>query len=264
MRYELKSRAISETLDATFKLYRDNLKPLLGLAALYLIPTSLWQSEWLRVTRDSFKHLAHTTPADRVLLALGALALAAAMAWAGCAMACATADAYLGKPFTALGSVRRALGLMGGLLWTELLYWPAIFFGFLLLVIPGVYLTLAWSVWLPVLVVEGFSGPKALARSTVLTAGARARVGWLMTLFLVIQLAFGFGVAAFLPDSVRDLPVLGGVLQSLAAAALAPVYAALYTLIYFDGRIRHEAWDLEMQAKEVLSVAVPLGAQAQP
>jgi hypothetical protein len=85
-----------------------------------------------------------------------------------------------------------------------------------------------------------------------------------MLLFLVIQSAFGFGVSAFVPDTVRELPVLGGVLQALAAAALAPLYAALYTLIYFDGRIRHEAWDLEMQAKEVLSISLPFEAQAQP
>jgi hypothetical protein len=256
-RYELRTRKVSETLDATFKLYRDNLKPFLGLGAVLFVPSALFQAQL-----PLLKHLrVHHGFSDLALPGLALLVFVVGWIWIGGAMACATTDAYLGKSFTVAGSLRRAFSLSPALFWTGLLAFLGQGLGFALLVVPGIYLTLSWCVWSQAVVVEGQSGTDALARSDHLTAGARARVGWLMLLFGVIQYAFAIGVDIIVP-AAGSIPWIGALIKAVPSALLTPLYSSLYTLIYFDGRIRREAWDLEVKAAEVLASAAPAGIPA--
>jgi hypothetical protein len=253
MRYELKSRSFSETLDATFKLYRDHFRSLLGLGMLTLISQSI-SGEIIRF----MKHLGtgkHPSAQQLGSLLIEIIAVWMVALWASCALASATTDAYLGKPFTFGRSIADAFQRTGPLIWTQFLLISAVVVGLLLLVVPGVYLSLAWSVWIQVLVVEGKSGTSGLRRAKDVTRGSLGRIGWLMLLFATIAIAFNFGAGAILPTSLTSLPWLGSALTYLPSAVIAPLSPCMLTLIYFDGRIRNEAWDLEMKVAQVLPAA---------
>ena len=77
------------------------------------------------------------------------------------------ADAYLGRPVDPAASLRFGLRRVGSVIWVSVLAGLGIFVGLLLLVVPGVYLAVAWSVAIPVLLGEnlrGRGGAPALAR----------------------------------------------------------------------------------------------------
>ncbi len=261
MRYELKPRSMSELMDGTFKLYRDQVGPLLAIAAITDVPTAAFYVLAQRLVANP----ATVTRAPGSLVPLFAalsllpLMLVAMTVQAG-ALASATADAFLGRPWSVGGALRKAFSLLPGLLWAGILWLLGLSLGFLLFILPCFYLGLAWAVWIQALVVEGKRGGAALSRSRALTKGAFGRLGWLLLAFGVVQIALFVGMAAAIPSSIDKLPVIGAVLSQIPNVVMAPLYPALFTLVYFDGRIRHEGYDLEVAARE----EAPAASAAQP
>ena len=115
--------------------------------------------------------------------------------------------------------------------------------GFMLLIVPGIILTLAWIVAIPVRVMEGRGVGAALSRSAELTRGHR---GALFLMFLVLGVAYFFFsmamglvfvavAAAVSPGSVGiaaliSQPLIGGVASMVSAALVASVYYELRTI----------------------------------
>jgi hypothetical protein len=156
---------------------------------------------------------------------------------------------------------RRFVGLFG----TSLLGSLITFLG-LLCVVPGI-LFLIWFVLVAqVVVVEGFTGVKALGRSMKLTEGHRGRVIGLGLLFFVMMGILMFSVGLFeevipsteLIESDRgEMEVLNfrnyaiQVLLSTLLIILVQTYRSVcWTLLYFDLRIRKEGYDIELAARE--------------
>jgi hypothetical protein len=155
---------------------------------------------------------------------------------------------------------RRFVGLFG----TSLLGSLITFLG-LLCVVPGI-LFLIWFVLVAqVVVVEGFTGVKALGRSMKLTEGHRGRVIGLGLLFSVMMGILMFSVGLFeevipsteLIESDRgEMEVLNfrnhaiQVLLSTLLIILVQTYSSVcWTLLYFDLRIRKEGYDIELAAR---------------
>jgi hypothetical protein len=124
------------------------------------------------------------------------------------------------------------------------------FFGYLIFIVPGVLLGLAWCVAAPAEVVERVGIFAAFSRSADLTRNHRGAIFALIIAFFVVlfivqlvlnsisQIGLGFGGAAVLPGGAPDLrgfvavqSVMGVVLQvavsSLASAGLAAIYFEL-------------------------------------
>ena len=141
--------------------------------------------------------------------------------------------------------------------------------GAIAMLLPGVWLYIAWAFALPALLVEGLRGPAALRRSYTLVRGR-----WWRT-FSVI--ALGFLLAIVISTLARGVFLLGLlvadddalvlVLSTLAGivglAVSAPFQAALLTVLYFDTRVRTEDFDLEQLAGEIGAEA-PSGTGALP
>ncbi len=125
--------------------------------------------------------------------------------------------------------------------------------GVVLLVLPVVVAS-ALAVSLPALIVERVSAGAALSRSWALTKGRRLRVAFVIFVLMVILmvpyigLALMFGFAAS-PDS-RGAALLF-VVQYGISLLLTPLLYCVITLLYFDLRVRREAFDLEMLAGQV-------------
>ena len=167
------------------------------------------------------------------------------------------ADAYLGSEpdwRRSLGfAVRRLPGLVGLALAGGLI----LVLAFVALIVPGIWLAVAFSVSVPALLLERGGPVQALRRSFRLvrgrwwpTAGALI-VGYLLIAILgaIVQavvlilpsvLAGGNTVAGAFAD------VVGG---TLGAAITTPYTAAVVTLLYFDLRVRKEGLDLQLIAE---------------
>jgi hypothetical protein len=108
----------------------------------------------------------------------------------------------------------------------------ALFFGFLLLIVPGLILLTIWAVFAPAIVVERVGVFESFGRSRELVKGN----GWqvfgaiilaflILVLFSIVMVAIGTGIGG---DA-------GQVIFSTAASILAaPVVALVMSILYFD------------------------------
>jgi hypothetical protein len=171
----------------------------------------------------------------------------------------AIASAYLGEKTSWRESLRFALRRVHSLLWVTIL--GAIVAGFclLLFVIPGVYLWVSFAVAVPVLLTEDLKGRKALGRSRRLVKGF-----WWRTFGVVV---LGYILSGILSSAIGALVVgitsiesnsgsFAGIVVSVVAGTVSklltvPFVAAFVTVLYFDLRVRKEAFDLQLLASRI-------------
>jgi len=125
----------------------------------------------------------------------------------------------------ALGVTVRRLGSLVGLV---LLTALAVFFGFILLVIPGIFVAVSLVPAMAVLFLEGRGAVESFTRSFALVSGHWWQVFWLLTIVALFGFALGF---------VTRAPGIAGFLLSvLTSAILAVVQPALVYFIYRELR----------------------------
>ncbi len=183
--------------------------------------------------------------------------LAALLATAACMKA--VADAYLRTEPDWKESLRAARSRFGSLVWLSVLYLLLLIPAFLALIIPAIWLGIAWALSYPVLMLEGTRGRKALGRSFRLVKGR-----WWPTFGVVVLSFMIAGVLQFFVLGIMSVALLFGVEESLlgtvvvnavgttvAGVIATPFQAAATALVYFDLRVRKEGLDIELLARDV-------------
>ena len=254
----LQPMGVGELLDAAIKLYRSQWKSLLGIAAILLVPITFLQAFLTRSVGGPFT----TEPAP--ITSEGALVAASVIAvlqflfvqpLLTAAVARASAEAYLGNRVLVGPTLRFALTRVHSILWISILSSLAALLGFILLIVPGIIVLVRFAFGSTVLVVERRKGSKALGRSW------RLAKGHFWKLFGVFILAF---LMAGIVASVLSIPAglafaaigpsgwpIAAVGDSLAGVLTTPFTTLITVLLYFDLRIRKEAFDLEVMAQEI-------------
>jgi len=268
----MRPRRVGEVLDAAIKIYIRNARTLMGLTAVVVIPMRVLAGIVLLSTLPSgsdvpggtFTVSSSSQPvADRaaVLGANGTLIvielLVATLVTAACTKA--VSDAYLDQPIGAAKSLRFAFRRLPGLLWLELLMWLGLIVGFILLIVPGIWLYAAWSVAVPALLIERIGGFRALGRSRRLVKGRWwATAAVLVVATLMVTLISGaieallVGVASLPSQPSLLLAVFVSTLSGVIATIITePFRAAAVTLLYYDLRVRREGYDLHVLADQL-------------
>ena len=185
---------------------------------------------------------------DRLLSAIGALLVTGATvrvvseAYLGRTPRLRDALGFAGDKLGAIFGANFASGILTGL-------------AFLALVIPGIVVACGYSVAAQVAALESpGSAGGALRRSWDLTKGfkGKALVLWMVSICLILVVFFGAGLLG------GALGVLGGALDAAVAVVTAfvsllvyPVISCVFTLFYYDLRVRKEGFDLEVLAKQL-------------
>ena len=242
-------RSVTEILDASVKIYRDNLATLVTISLVLLLPFNI-----LGVALG---------PAARIVMNL----LQALVYPIVIAMIVGVVDDVLhGRPADTSSALRRVQGKTGLLISISIAQGLVTMLGFLLLVIPGV-LFAVWYFAAPMTaVVEGASDVgSAFTRSKSLAKGHFGHVfgtmvlAYLGVILVAIAFAFMLGLVTALlgvPSSVIDL------VSSAAFDAVFPVVAVASTLLYFDLRVRNDAYDVERLVGELPNDGVSAGPGA--
>jgi hypothetical protein len=163
----------------------------------------------------------------------------------------AVADTYLGRPTSARASLAFALRRLGPTLWLTLLFVLGVSLAVVALVLPAIWLAVAWSVAIPAMLVEGLGATEALRRSFRLTKDRWwATLGrFLVANILMYVVTFAVTLAVLLVALVvvdkssfgaLALQHVGNLLGSLVTM---PLLAAVTVLVYFDLRVRKEGFD---------------------
>ncbi|HWF33817.1 MAG TPA: hypothetical protein VG295_00545 [Solirubrobacteraceae bacterium] len=274
---------VGEILDAGIKVYLRNARLLMGLAATVVIPlqTISWvvllsivsSSDQVPNSFSAVTSSSATTTTDGAA-ALGAEAvlavvglIASALVTAACVKA--VSDLYLGQPTSFGESLRFAGRRLLAYLAMQVLYVLGLVVGFILLIIPGIWLYGSWSVSAPALLIEGLGPAGALRRSHNLvetrwfpTAGVLL-VAVVMTGLVSAALEALLVGVGFLPG---EPPVLVGVtLVTLAGAVSSiiatPFTATVWTILYYDLRVRREGFDVDLLAEQLGLPAASLPAE---
>jgi hypothetical protein len=267
----LRPLGIGETLDVAIKIYTRNATTLVRLVLFVVAPINLLslavQASALPqsngVTFDEATGRIDVNDSDVWTAGAGVLVsgllvlLATTLASAACFKA--VADAYLGEQTNWRGSLGYAARRFRSVIWVTLLGWVLVVLGAVLCILPGVYLWVSFAIAVPVLLTEQLRGRKALGRARDLVRGrwwkvfAVVLLGTLLT-SIVSGIFSALGTAAiFAGSDVNTVPGFAAqfVADTVANTLTVPFTAAFVTVIYFDLRVRKEAFDLQLLARQI-------------
>ena len=170
----------------------------------------------------------------------------------------AVSVAYLGGTPDWRDSLRAATSRLPSLIWLGFLMFGGLALAAVALIIPAIWLGVAWSVAFPVMIAEGQRGTAAMRRSFRLvqdrwwpTFGALF-LAFLLQSFIGLVLGIPLGILAFSTDG-NSLPAIffSMIVNVVASVITTPFMAAVLVLIYFDLRVRKEGFDLQLLAQGV-------------
>jgi hypothetical protein len=248
----LRPLGVGEILDAAFAVYRRHAVSLWKLVAVVVaLPAALDGA--VAVATRQVSDSDDGSSSSLVILQLAVLAVSVLAAFLATAAAYRlVADAYLGRQVDPGASLRFGLRRLGSVIWLSTLASLGIFVGLLLLVVPGVYLAVAWSVAIPVLLGENLRGRKALGRSRALIRGRFwPAAGVLVLAFLlagIVALAIAAIVEGITGSSDNDTVIffLNGFSSLISNALVLPFQVAVTTVLYIDLRVRKEGLDVQL------------------
>lgn len=273
----LQPMGFTDILDGMFTLYRNHFRLFLTIAVVYLVLSfSVDQISVFLLETDA------TTVAGLVILLFTVLMSFALSTFVVAGVTYASAQVYLGREITPGGALQRAWQRF----WTYLgsfILWSLVVGGLTITIIGipfAIYFSVRWGLYsLPVLF-EETTARNALRRSTELVKRTWGRVfGIMLAIFLIyfminfiLEASSGFLLTWMglteaeeptgLLNTLRQLflPTPSEIgwfsyvvrrLVSLSISALTmPISIIGSTLLYFDLRIRKEAYDLEMQVTD--------------
>jgi hypothetical protein len=282
----LRPLGVGDIVDRVFAIYRQRPLTFLAIAAIPYLALVLLIGLLTAAFAGTFIALAPALTGDfdpaRLAPALGGLAVFLAVIVLAALVVSlvqsaslidAAAARYMGKETavgTALGvgvGAAWRLFLMGLLallafigMWAVLIVVMAVsqqWWSILAAVCGGlvlsVYLTASWMVSPAVMVLEHAGPVAALRRSWELSTGSRWRILGLILLLSVLQIVLSslvsvILVASFATDQVGQI-VLQQAVNLLATIAWAPVYWGTFAVLYYDLRVRREAFDLQIAAE---------------
>jgi hypothetical protein len=267
---ELRPLSIGEILDVAIKIYLRNAWTLFRVVLVVVAPVEIVSAliQASAATNDGDTGTVSSHDLALYLSAIGAatiLGLLANTVATGASFK-AVADAYLGEQPTWRSSLRFAFARLHSILWITLLGGIATVVGLVFCIVPGVYLWIAFAVAVPVLLTEGVKGTSALGRSRALVGGrwwGTFGVVLLGTILAgVVSAAIG-ALARFAAGSTDAGSVAGFLVNSvsgtLGSMISTPFTAAFVSVLYFDLRVRKEAFDLQLLAERIGLTAPPEG-----
>jgi hypothetical protein len=268
----LRPLSTGELLDRTFSLYRSHFGLFVGIFAL----------PHLVVLGVQFLQLMSQRPFGRTPDVFASLLWLAAIAFVGLLMAAASqaaavvavSDLHLDRPASVMDAFLRVKGHLPGVMGISIIVIIGVWAGMVALIVPGILLAIIWSLSVPVKVLENKGVLSAMSRSVDLTKGDWGRI--FVVGLLVVVLSYGVRILLQAPILIATYmsakagmrtAVLGWQIASLVAAFVAEslvgaVGTIAFSLVYYDERVRKEAFDLELMMSTIDGAALP-GSPAQ-
>jgi len=210
--------SVGETLSEVFVIYREQ--------AGVLLPVAFWLFLAVAIVDG-------LTEGDFSLFWIGlVVGLAVGTLYQGMVVRLVQ-DVQDGRRDSSVGDLMRsALPVLGALLGAGILAGLGVGGGFVLLIVPGLYLATIWAVIAPAIVIERRGVFDAFGRSRQLVKGQGWPVLGTIAVAYVISILAGLAFIA-IAGSIADGPLLRIVFSALASTITAPVAALVAAVLYF-------------------------------
>jgi hypothetical protein len=242
---------VGEIVSQAWNLYRAQAVNLWTLVAVIVIPVQALAVIIERLVLAGghsfvYNGTIYTTDSTALVsLTVVVFSVLAALVTVGAVSKCLL-DAYTGHATNWRHSVEFAASRLGPLLWLAIICEVLLTIAFILLVIPGIYLAVCWTLALPVLMFEGIGGYAALRRSRELISGfwwtafGALLVGIVAIIVFYIVLGLILNAIANSSSHISVILVLGGISRIIAGIVTYPVLASIATVIYIKLRATKE------------------------
>lgn len=280
----LRPLGVGEILDASINLYFRNLGTFFKIAAVIAIPMGviIFMLDQIAFAEPDgfadgfafageFRQRVDYSTFTTVAIIEGVVALLAFLLVIGASFK-AVSDLYIGNDTKSGDSIRYAAGRVHSMLWIGFLFTLGVGLAIFALVLPAIWLFVAWSLAIPALLSEGLKGSKALGRSFDLirhnwwrTFGA-ILVGIIFIGLFQFLLELGAsGLSTLTEDSLQGSLLIYDAAQVLTLIITGPLEAAIIAVIYYDLRVRKEAFDVHVLTQQLESPgSTPPAAGAPP
>ena len=257
MRYELRAMSIGAILDRALRILLRSFGLLLAISLVFAVPLAILYL-YLAATMGTSGERTEIEDMQRNLLAtlIGVPLQFTGLALVQGALMQAVSDIYLGTPAAFGRSFRlafsRFLPIIGGLIVTSMVIGG----GTLLCIVPGLIFLAAFFATIPIIVLEKKGPIDAMARSWKLTEGNRRRI-FAGVFFAQMVAGLIGGTASGICGALNVDPLLTHAATQTAQAILQPYTAIVIILLYYDVRVRREAFDLQILAREIGQAPAP-------
>ncbi|MDE3135317.1 MAG: glycerophosphoryl diester phosphodiesterase membrane domain-containing protein [Acidobacteriota bacterium] len=261
---DLRPMTLGEVLDRTFTLYKENFWLFAGIVAIpYLIIvvfSALYSGLLLAPTITPGETVSPVMAVQlfgEILTTLVLFGLVGLLVFASAqaATVVAVSDLYLGRKPGLAQSFVRVRGRILHVLLVMILIYLMCGFGMIFFIFPGIYLLCRTALAVPAATLEETGAGGALSRSFQLTKGNAAQIFavYVLLIFLVFLsifiFQFPFLVAAgslAKPHALSlGMQILEGVASWVSGVIVWPIGTIAFSLIYYNQRVRKEAFDLE-------------------
>ena len=276
----LQPMSLIDILDGMFSLYRNHFRLFFGIVVIYLVFGFLINLISVAVATDPTSLMSVV-----IVTTLTSIAGVLFAYWIGWGLVYASTQVYLNRDITSQAALQQASRRYFRLLGGTFLYYLVV--GCLSITIIGIpfaiYFAFRWGLFTFPILFEGTTARNALRRSTELVKGTWWRVCGIMiavslTAFMIafiLQTSYGIIFSSFIGNTgaegadfletlrrlfaptPNDLGWGRYIIHALGSLIIAgfimPIGTIGYTLLYFDLRIRKEAFDIERMAANVES-----------
>lgn len=237
---------VGRILDGAFDLYRRQIKGLWAIVALIVLPAQALVWVMIRVSLSSHARAVNGVIHDSSSAALPTVAILllgflSAILAVG-AMSRLLGEAYAGRPASWQESLGFASTQLGPLVILAVIEIIGVAVGFTFFVFPGIFLAVAWSASVPVLMLERTGPARALGRSWELVRGYSWTVfgALLIGIGMVVGINFVAGLVAngVSASSVDGVLTVNAVTTGLADLVSFPLLAAIAVVVYVELQAR--------------------------
>jgi len=263
----LRPLSTGELLDRTFSLYRSHFGLFLGIFALPHLFVLAFQCLGV-VVKSPGNQLSDLL--STFFWSMGALFLTVIVSAASqAATVIAVSQVHLDRPASVADSFSRVKGEIVGVIGMTILIGLGVVAGLFALIVPGIILAMMWSLAVPVKILENKGATDAMTRSADLTKGDRGRIFVIWLLFVV--LSFGVGLLLRWPlEMAAGVTSIVGLQRSsrgwqaallvstfVSECLVGPLATIAFSLLYYDERVRKEAFDLQLMMTTLDASALP-------
>ena len=244
----LRARSVSEIVDATFQLYRQD-------ALQYISITALAYAPWV-ILRLLFLPGQGLTPAGPnvptttlLVLVVGGLGTWFSFALMSAVIVRLGSDAYLGEPGgrDIWRTVREVLPRFPAILLAGIYKYLLLVLGILCFLFGAFYVVARYFAVDAAIVLEGRTAWQALGRSSALSKGRKRHI--LNALVLIWIIYFVLNVGVTLTAQIGGSAVVMLVASTAFTIVAYPLIGLTEMILYYDARVRGEGLDIELMAQ---------------